>query len=172
MDKRQIDRLLIKISYGDNDAFAALYEGTKRGVFAFVLSYFKVYEDAEDAMQTVYLKIKQNISSYRHGTDGRAWILQIAKNTALNEIKRSGRVENGDTFSACAQAAYEISVDVTDAMKRVLTEEEAYIVNLHVLWGYRHREIAKKLNCPTGTVTSKYKRSIEKLKSELKEGGK
>ena len=58
---------------------------------------------------------------------------------------------------------------VFDAMQRVLDVEENTIVVLHVLWGYRHREIAAMLNCPVGTVTSKYKRAVEKLKRELKE---
>lgn len=168
MDKRQIDKLLIKISHGDNDAFAELYEGTKRGVFSFVYPYYKKYEDAEDAMQTVYLKIKLNVNQYKHGTDGRAWILQIAKNTAINEINKSKRLVYTDDIEVSSDT--KPSYGITDVMKQVLTEDEMYIVNLHVLWGYKHREIAQELNCPTGTVTSKYKRSIEKLKIALKEG--
>lgn len=58
---------------------------------------------------------------------------------------------------------------VFDAMQRVLSEEENRIVVLHVLWGYKHREIAALLNCPVGTVTSKYKRAAEKLRQFLKE---
>ena len=54
-------------------------------------------------------------------------------------------------------------------MQRVLTEEEQRIVTLHVVWNYKHREIAEMLGVPTGTVTSKYKRSIEKLKNAFKE---
>jgi len=168
MDKRQIDKLLIKISHGDNDAFVALYEGTKRGVFSFAYSYYKRYEDAEDAMQAVYLKIKLNINKYRHGSDGRAWILQIAKNIAINDINKNKRFVYTDDLEA--RSNIKLSEDISDIMKQVLTEEEIYIVNLHVLWGYKHREIAQLLNCPTGTVTSKYKRSIEKLKIALKEG--
>ncbi|MCM1194802.1 MAG: sigma-70 family RNA polymerase sigma factor [Corallococcus sp.] len=168
MNKRRIDTLLIQISHGDNNAFAELYEGTKRGVFSFVYSYYKKYEDAEDAMQTAYLKIKLNINQYKHGTDGRAWILQIAKNIAINDINRNKRLVYTDDIEV--RDDIKLPDGITDVMKRVLTEEELYIVNLHVLWGYKHREIAKELDCPTGTVTSKYKRSIEKLKIALKEG--
>jgi RNA polymerase sigma-70 factor (ECF subfamily) len=55
-------------------------------------------------------------------------------------------------------------------MDRALTDEEQRIIILHVLWGYKHREIGKILDCPTGTVTSKYKRAIEKMRKALKEG--
>ena len=61
MDERQIDKLLTRISTGDNEAFEELYEKTKRGVFSFVYSYLDNYASTEDVMQTVYLKIKLNI---------------------------------------------------------------------------------------------------------------
>ena len=167
MDVRQIDGLLVKISRGDNAAFEELYNCTKKGVFSFLYSYFKNYENTEDAMQTVYLKVKLGIGQYRHGTNGRAWLLQIAKNQALNELAKNSRVEYGDGFVVPIEP--KLSGGVMEAMNKVLSEEEQRIVTLHVLWGYRHREIAKEMNCPTGTVTSKYKRSIAKLKEALKE---
>lgn len=169
MDGRQIDRLLIKISYGDNAAFEEFYNCTKKGVFSFLYSYFRNYENTEDAMQTVYLKVKLNIGQYVHGTNGRAWLLQIAKNQALNELSKNGRVDYGDSFVIPIEP--KISGGVIEVMKKVLSEEEQRIVTLHVLWGYKHREIAKELNCATGTVTSKYKRSISKLRKALKEDG-
>lgn len=167
MDERQVDKLLVKISQGDNVAFEELYIKTRRGVFSFLYSYLKNYENTEDAMQTVYLKVKLNICQYTHGTNGRAWLLQIAKNCALNELSKQKREEFLDdaTISPYMDT---YSGSVVSAMKKALTEEEERIVILHVLWGCKHREIAKELNCPVGTVTSKYKRSISKLKEELK----
>lgn len=163
MNERQIDKLLVKTSCGDNEAFEKLYEGTKRGVFSFLYSYLKNYAETEDAMQTVFLKVKLNISSYRSGTNGRAWLLQIAKNHALNELaKRKREISQTEQVYACPQQG-----TVSDAMRRALTEEEQRIVILHVLWGYKHREIAEEMGCSIGTVTSKYKRSVEKLKKEL-----
>ena len=167
MDVRQIDKLLVKISYGDNAAFEDLYNCTKNGVFSFLYSYFKNYENTEDAMQTVYLKVKLNIGQYVHGTNGRAWLLQIAKNQALNELNKYKRVEYGEDVAVTADP--KLSGGVAEVMQKVLSEEEQRVVTLHVLWGYKHREIAKELGCATGTVTSKYKRSIAKLKEALKE---
>ena len=124
--------------------------------------------DAEDVMQNTYLKIKLNADKYTAGTNGRAWILQIAKNLALNELSKRRRAESGGDGEAEAQGDFPAG-SVNDLMQRELSEEERRIVTLHVLWGYKHREIARMLGCPTGTVTSKYKRSVEKLKKALKE---
>lgn len=89
MDKKYIDELLYKISNGDNKAFEELYLKTRKGVFSFLYSYLQNYHDAEDAMQTTYLNVKRGIHSYKRGTNGSAWILQIAKNIAFTELKRN-----------------------------------------------------------------------------------
>lgn len=56
-----------------------------------------------------------------------------------------------------------------EALEKALDAAEREIVILHVLWGYKHREIAERLKMPLGTVTSKYKTSLAKLKAYLKE---
>ena len=172
MRKAEIDHLLYRIAEGDNRAFERLYEGTKRGVFSFLYTYFHHYADTEDAMQTVYLNIKKGIGTYRFGSNGSAWILQIAKNHALNEIKKAKRITYTDEealTNVSVDGGFDVGSSVMETMERVLSEEEQRIVTLHVLWNYKHREIGEQLDCPTGTVTSKYKRAIEKLKKTLKE---
>lgn len=168
MDNRETDRLLSSIRAGSDEAFAELYVKTKRGIFSFLYTYYHNFEDTEDAMQTAYLKIKTNIGSYRPGTNGRAWLLEVAKNVALNDIRKKKKAEAEIT----AEPGYFEFDDgsVTDLMERNLTADEARIVTLHVLWNYKHREIAKIMNLPLGTVTSKYKRSVEKLRNALKGG--
>ncbi len=168
MSAKEMDALLRKIAEGDNVAFEQLYIRTKNGVYAFLRSYFNNHADTEDAMQTVYLKVKRGIASYQAGTNGRAWLLQIAKNHALSELKkRRNEVSTEDVEIVVEPAPVEGTV--TDAMERVLSQEERQIVILHILWKYKHREIGEMLGCPTGTVTSKYKRAIKKLQEYLKE---
>ena len=165
---KELDKLLIKMQGGDNAAFETLYARTKRGVYAFLYTYFHNSCDTEDAMQTVYLRIKTGLHSYAPSSNARAWILQIAKNCALSELRRRKDEVSIDGLEIAAADAFGDD-SVTDVMRRVLTEEEQQIVTLHVLWQYKHREIAEMLGVPTGTVTSKYKRSIEKLKKTIKE---
>lgn len=167
MNEKQINKLLVQTARGDNDAFAELYEKTKHGVFSFLYSFLQNYEDTEDAMQTVYLKIKLYIDKYTPDTNGRAWILQIAKNLALNELYARKKTINIDDTDIEDKSP--MPDGISETMQKVLDEEERRIVIMHVLWGFKHREIAEMINCPTGTVTSKYKRSIAKLKSALKE---
>lgn len=167
---KNIDKCLIRMQKGDKASIEELYHITKKGVFAFVYSYLKNYHDAEDAMQTVYIKIQDGVKGYKAGTNARAWILQIAKNHCLNVIKKNQRqtpIETALDF-VDIHSPFETN-GITETMQRVLTEEERQIIILHVLWGYKHREIANLTDSATGTVTSKYKRAVDKLKKALKE---
>ena len=107
MRKHTIDAMLTRIAAGDNEAFERLYIETKRGVYAFVYTYLGNRFDSEDALQNVYLKIKSNIRSYRPGTNGLAWILEIAKNTALNELRaeasRRKQIYRGTAYRGTAR---------------------------------------------------------------------
>ncbi len=176
MRKHTIDAMLTRIAAGDNEAFERLYIETKRGVYAFVYTYLGNRFDTEDAVQNVYLKIKSNIRSYRPGTNGLAWILEIAKNTALNELRaeasRRKQLYEGRTVADEVADRAALKDLLVTTMRETLDEEEQRIVVLHVVWGYRHREIAAMIGCPTGTVTSKYKRAVDKLKEALKEEAK
>ena len=93
-------------------------------------------------------------------------MLEIAKNFALNDIKRRSYTELTDDESSFNSHAKNQSSEliITDLMERYLTDEERKILVLHVIWGYKHREIAELLGLPTGTVRSKYKRAVDKLK--------
>lgn len=166
MDNKILNKLLLKIADGNDDALASLYEITKKGVFAFV-SYYLSKEDAEDVMQDVYLLIRANANKFQPDTNAKAWILQIAKNQSLNKLKKAKRCV---PLNAAAQKGdYDEYNVVSDVMKKNLSEEEYEIVTLHVVWGYKHKEIGEMISAPTGTITSKYKRAVEKVKAALKE---
>ena len=167
MSKKKVERLLVSVSEGDEEAFEELYMCTRRGVFAFLYAYMHNYHDAEDLMQSVYLKIKMNISSYTQNGSGLAWILQIAKNLALNELSKKKRQIDAEDRDIADDTPFEYGA-VADIMYRCLSEDEQRIIILHVIYGYKHREIGKILGIPLGTVTSKYKRAIEKLKAEIR----
>ena len=121
-------------------------------------------------MQETYYKALKNIAQYRAGSDARAWLLQIAKNIARNDLKQAKRESTLSDEELAPLLTEQISDGcVFDAINRALDQTEKQIVILHVLWGYKHREIAEKLQMPLGTVTSKYKVSVAKLKKYWKE---
>ncbi len=173
MDKKELDLCLQEVAKGDSAAFERLYKETSKGIFAFLYGYCKNYHTAEDLTQTVYLKVKANISKYNAGTDARAWLFQIAKYTALNEIKKVKRevVATDKQTEKAEKDSYELQDSpVFDAINSVLDDRERQIVIMHVLWGFKHREIADMLSLALGTVLWKYNTAIKKLQNKLREG--
>lgn len=173
MDKKELDLCLQEVAKGDNAAFERLYNDTRKGIFAFVYGFCDNYHTAEDLTQTVYLKVKANITKYKPGTDARAWLFQIAKYTALNEIKKIKRevVASDEQKEKFEAKSYEIQdAPVFDAINTVLDDKERQIVIMHVLWGFKHREIADMLSLALGTVLWKYNTAIKKLQNKLREG--
>ena len=173
MNEKQLDKILTLVGRGDNNAFSLLYTATSKGVYAFLYTYYGNRHDTEDALQSVFLKIKLNACKYKPKTNAKAWILQVAKNYAFNDLTRKKRETSMDNETLSVIAGEDKGYDgsVFEAINKCLNEGEKQVVILHVLWGYKHREISAILNMPTGTVTSKYKTSIKKLK-EFLEGGK
>lgn len=172
MNRFEINAQLNRIAEGNEKAFENLYNGIKGGVYSFAYSYMKNREDAEDIVQTVFLKIKKNIDKF-DGKNGLPWILQITKNTALGELRSRKVYDNFVELNLGKDEAVSIDENdfdspVTSAMRKCLSEEEQRIIILHVIWGYKHKEIAKLFDMPTGSVTSKYKRAVDKLKKYLK----
>jgi len=167
----ELERAIIGLREGDVNQLAAVYKLTSKGVFTFILPIIKSYDLAEDIMQTTYVKAYENITSYEPGTNPRNWILTIAKNLALAEVKKRKRETSYDFTdeNASLEGVYDLNTSLNtptiDLANRVLKEGELSIVLLYAIGGYKHREIAEMLALPLGTVTSKYNGALKKLRA-------
>ena len=166
MYERRLDNLMKEVTQGSERAFEELYEGMKRGVFALAYSYLRNCEDAEDVLQQTFLTVKRKAYLYRVGTNARAWIFQIAKNAALDELRRRKQRKEGELLR---EEGVETPVVFLDELTARLSEEEREIVIMHAVWGYKHKEIAEEKGLPLGTVTWKYNEAIKKLRKEQEE---
>lgn len=168
------EHLITKIGQGDGGAFRDLYLATSSTVFGYALSILKNRADAEDAMHDAYIRIYQSAATYQPMGKPLAWILTIVRNLCYNMIRLSRPTVD---VSECEKLA--LPDDTQSSIDRITLEQalelldlqERQIVILHALTGMKHREIAELLEMPLGTVLSKYRRSLERLRSELAEDG-
>lgn len=168
---RLLNKLLLDISQGDSESLAKLYEETKASIFSFSLSLLKNPHDAEDVLHDVIIKIFTNAGSYNDTGKPMAWIITITKNLCLMKIRGKVKTDNDvdfnsldDYLSQNPNVSLADKIIIQETMK-VLSEEERHIVTLHVLGGFKHREIGEFLELPLSTVLSKYNRAIKKLKN-------
>lgn len=167
-----LDELLERVKNGDREAFELLYLQTSRQVFAYLLTIVKEYHTAEDLTQDTYLKIKSGAGSYQQG-NAFAWIMQIAKNTALSDMKKRAREIATDfdsqSNSKTVYAPDFCGIPILDIIRNRLDETDAKIVLMHISAGYKHREISAQLKIPLGTVLWRYNRAMKLLQKIIKE---
>lgn len=166
------ESLFYKIGAGEKEAFCELYEQTSNAVFSYALSLLRNREDAEDAMQETYLKIRSAAHLYRPMGKPMAWILTIARNICLMKFRRQKhysavRPEEIAEAPDCRQIEDREDRIVLETAFQVLSREECQIIILHAVSGIKHREISEILCLPLSTVLSRYSRGMKKVREQL-----
>ena len=170
MHKSEINNLMKDVQRQDEVAFENLFNETKKGVFSFLYTYVKDYYLAEDLVQETFIKVKLNAQNYKLGTNASAWILQIAKNTAIDFLRKEKKTVNiEEVVINQGEPDFDEKLVLHNALNNNLSDNERQIVLLHIVYGYKHREISKILGIPVGTVLWKYNMSLKRLKSVLAE---
>lgn len=168
--KQQLNNLLLDLKAGELNALDKIYELTNSAVFSIALSVVHNSEEAKDIMMSTYLRVREKINYYTPNTNGYAWILTLAKNLSINENKKISRATPTDfqenEFVATSNDV-DCDIPVFKIAKRVLSAEELTIVLLYSVNGYKHREIAKILDKPLGTVLWSYNNSLKKIKKAI-----
>ena len=174
MNKGEVNRLMKEVKTQNETAFEDLFNACKKGVFGFLYTYTKNYHDTEDLLQETFIKVKTGAQSYKDGTNALAWILEIAKNTAIDFIRRKNKYDTTDIESVNVSVKSEdtdTKMTIYDVINKYLADVDRQIVLLKLVYGYKSREIASILNIPTGTVLWKYNRALKQLKAALIEVG-
>lgn len=175
MDRITLDNLMLHIARGDEVAFEELYNQTKSGLYSFILSICKNHHLSEDVMQNTYIRIRLSANMYKAGSNTLAWIYTIAKNLTLNELNKQKHEMSIDFDDKGAKIGGQYTIDdkvsspLLNVMKKVLNESEAQIISLHLISGFKHREIAEMLDKPLGTVLWTYKNALNKIKNNYSE---
>ncbi len=172
-DRREtLDRLLLEIAAGDQEALAQLYHQTRAAVYGLVLSYVKSAHDAQDLTQDAFVRIWEKAPQYRPQGAPMGWILSLARNLALMSLRqreRQGELseEEWDAIPAGAPSVSPEDRQVLQGALAILEEQERRVVVLHAVTGLKHREIAQLLELPLATVLSKYHRALKKMRTHL-----
>ncbi len=168
LNSKLIENLFLKISQNDEEAFHELYTLTKSSIYGYSLSILKNHEQSLDNMQEVFIKIYENIDSYKYQGKPMNWIFTITKSLALTKIRKQKKI----TISEIDENTLinpDISVEDKATIKILLeslSDEERQIIIMHLIGKLKHIEIANILEMKLSTVLSKYHRAIKKLKEE------
>ena len=147
-------------------------------------------QDAEDLLQETYLRAYKYYDKFQEGTNFKAWLFKILKNTFINRYRKRQRQPLKNSFDEIegsfeskllespltargATPEEELMVDALDQdvqqALEALPEDYRTAVELADLQGLSYREIADQLDIPLGTVMSRLYRGRRKLEAVLLE---
>ncbi|MGO8860909.1 MAG: sigma-70 family RNA polymerase sigma factor [Acidimicrobiales bacterium] len=171
-----LTRLALAARGGDRDALDRLVEGTYDQVWR--LSARLVGEQcADDLAQDTFVRAVGALPNFRGQSSARTWLLSIAHNTCMDELRTRSRQRRRDSsLAACITTQSHVTADteqevgVTDVLDRLSPERrEAFV--LTQLLGLSYQEAAEVCACPTGTIRSRVARARADLINALDQVG-
>jgi RNA polymerase sigma-70 factor (ECF subfamily) len=172
------DQLVQLIRQGDQQAFSYLYDKYAKALLGIIVVYTDSQEEAEDILQTCFVKIWNNFLHYEE-SKGRlyTWMLNVARNSAIDHT-RSKRHKNNlknqsiDNNATELNKKYQYSdnfdhIGLSTVMSK-LKEDHQLILKMAYFEGYTHEELSKELCMPLGTVKTKIRQAIISLRELIK----
>jgi RNA polymerase sigma factor (sigma-70 family) len=144
-------------------------------------------DDANDLVQDTYMKAYRFINSFQKGTNAKAWLFRILKNSFINDYRKKSKEpakvdyqEVETVYNSENEPQYNGTVDLrTDMVQDMIGDEVARALNglpvdfrtviiLCDIEGFTYEEMAKILDIPIGTVRSRLHRARNLLKEKLR----
>ena len=152
-------------------------------IYKFALRMSRNESDAEDLVQETYLKAYRFFDKFEAGTNCKAWLLTILRNTFINSIRHNKRRQQMVDLSEIEEHGAEslVSVSPEEEVFRDLLDDDVSAAMSMLPAGYRtavlladmkglsYQEVADKMDCPVGTVMSRLHRGRRLLREKLRD---
>jgi len=167
--------LIEKSKEGNRRAQFDLYGRFSGLLFSVALRYTNTKIDAEDVVQTAWVKIFSNLNSFSQNNSFEGWMRRIVVNTAITLYRRNKKhanqadIEDVLATPADIEASKECDFTLEELEKAISQMPEGYglVFKLYVIDGYKHKEISKMLEIEVSTSKSQLSRAKKYLQSVL-----
>ena len=183
-DYHQLDdlQLLLRISLMEKEALEALYSRYSSPVYSLAMFMLKHQAMAEEVTQDIFLNIWLKAGSYKADRGApKAWIMSVAHHKIIDVIRARRRIlatsEPGDyealeampSSGASTEAQVEQNLERERILKALagLPDPQREVIMLAYFEGFSQSEMADKLNQPLGTVKTRVRLAIQKLRAIL-----
>ena len=173
--RAKLAEALVQAGRGDRNAFATVYEATSAKLFGVCLRIFPDRNEAEDVLQDAYLTIWNKAASFESGRASPiSWLVAVTRNRAIDRLRAKKK-----TGTTSIEEAAEIA-DVTPLADVQLIEEaddralhdcissldarDALFIRSAFISGSTYADLAKHEGQPLGTVKSRIRRALLKLR--------
>lgn len=159
---------------GNTNAQRQFYERFKDKMFVLCLRYANSREDAEDLLQEGFVTVFRDLHQYKGSGNLEGWVRKVILNVVLQHLRKQKQL-----FQTVELKNLDIEDEVEDThfeeqtaknLIRLMQQLPAgfrTVLNLYVLEGYSHQQIAKALNISVGTSKSQLNRAKKLMKAMI-----
>lgn len=171
--------LLVRTAAGDQTAFAALYDMLSPRAFGLILRVLVNRAQSEEVLQEVFLEVWQSAAAFAPNKgQGRSWILTIAHRRAVDRVRSAQASSDRDEKAGLRemntpQQGVEEQVELRIEGRRVsramdaLPELQREALTLAYFGGYSQSEIAALVGSPLGTIKTRMRDGLTRLRQEM-----
>ena len=170
-------RLMVQLQHGEDSAFKALYDTLAGVTYRVCLRMLVSPEDAEDALQDTFLRLEAQAGRYdpARGTV-QTFVLTIAHHLCLERLRArrarpqaQGGAFDDPAFDLPAPRPQRDPLDeaLIDVALRSLPETDRLLLEGMFFGGYTHAELTNRTGLPLGTVKSRLRRALLKLRERM-----
>jgi RNA polymerase sigma-70 factor (ECF subfamily) len=182
--EQEDERLVQRVAGGDALALETLYDRYGKAVYSLTLRIVRDPETAEELTQEVFVRLWRYANTF-DATRGRfaGWLLGIAHNLSLNEVRRwQSRPQKAELPASDDERTYDLIDESADSAEAAwqnirrqaivaalqqLPAPQRQAIELAYFGGFTHLEIANKLGDPLGTIKSRIRIGMQRLKQLL-----
>jgi len=165
--------LMRRVAGGDREAFAALYDRLAPRVFGLALHLLRNRGDAEDVLQETFLRVWGRAATFDpRKCPPEGWVLMIARCRAVDRLRRRQPTAD-DPAEPAAEEPPGRELERAEVAGRVaaalagLPAEQAEAIRLAFFGGLTHEQVARALAVPLGTVKTRIRLGMIRLRDRL-----
>jgi RNA polymerase sigma-70 factor, ECF subfamily len=174
-----VGELLQRTATGDQDAFARLYDMLSSRVFGLILRILVDRSQSEEVLQEVFLEVWQSASRFAPNKgQGRSWVLTMAHRRAVDRVRSSQAASDRDVrvgFRDIEPPRDDVAdnVELRFEAQRVvealagLPDSQREAITLAYYGGYSQSEIAAMVGAPLGTIKTRMRDGLTRLRAGM-----
>ncbi|MCX8125196.1 MAG: sigma-70 family RNA polymerase sigma factor [Spirochaetes bacterium] len=166
--------IIQQILKGKHDLFRIIVERYQNIIFSLGMRFFKNYDEATDFTQEIFIKVYNNLDTFKGIASFKSWLMKIGYNHAINRLNsvKNNNVEYNDSIDGCSDPEKQV---IHDELQTILEEavnslppEYRVCIDLYFYVGLPFKEISHITGFPVNTIKSYVYRAKQHLRQALK----